>query len=379
MVRSTPSEIPFIPDYIPTTGLELVKYKRQQFIDKLGLEIVQSVVASILKGKNVRDLTEGLTQRRVIMQTASVLKTYLKAMNSIDDFENTLSSIIKDNVSRRLSPSQKAYLFWFVGLTGKSIQNVIRDGELNNYIEVFDENLKDIAKDVEKTYGDLTINAKIEGQDILLKWPNLVRCLLAIGAATLTTRGSEKSLYGKTFEILVLGSVLTILGFEHINRNDVSKDAHVFWLSERKDKRESDATLLVQRGLGVRFDIGFIGKGNTEISLDKVSRFERVMERGGNSHNTYTIILVDNIGENSRITDMANSIDGTILQMREHYWVYKLAQTLEQKCNYRADILKKTKEESFSYIDEKMKTVNLKEFLKLAGEESEEENREEDF
>lgn len=371
-----PSENPFLPDYIPSSGLELVKYKRQQFIDKLGLEIVQGVVASIMKGKNVRDLTEGLTQRRVLMQTASVLKTYLEAMSSIEDFENKLSGIIKDNVSLRLNPSQKAYLFWFVGLTGKSIQNVIRGGELGNYIEVFDDNLKDIARDVESTYGDLTIDAKFDGKELTLRWPNLVRCLLAIGAATLTTRGSEKSLYGKTFEILVLGSVLTILGFDHIDKSDVSRDSKVFWLSERQDKRESDATLLVRKGVGVRFDIGFIGKGNTEISLDKVSRFEREMERGGSTHSTSTIILVDNIGENSRITNMAQSIDGTILQMREHYWVYKLAQTLESKCNYRADILDKTKEESLAFIDERMKTVNLREFLKLAGEETEEDDEE---
>ena len=371
-----PPTEPFLPSFIPSTGLDLVKYKRQQFIDKLGLEIVQGVVASIMKGKNVRDLTEGLTQRRVLMQTASVLKTYLEAMNSIEDFENKLSNIIKNNVSLRLNPSQKAYLFWFVGLTGKSIQNVIRGGELANYIEVFDDNLKDIARDVERTYGELTLDAKFEGKVLTLRWPNLVRCLLAVGAATLTTRGSEKSLYGKTFEILVLGSVLTVLGFEYIDKNDVSRDSLVFWLSERKDKRESDATLLVRKGVGVRFDIGFIGKGNTEISLDKVSRFERVMERGGTSHNTSTIILVDNIGENSRITEMAQSIDGTILQMREHYWVYKLAQTLESKCKYRAEILDKTVEESIAYIDNKMKSVNLGAFLKLAGEESEDDDDE---
>ena len=378
MAQLFPSENPSLSDYIPAAGLELVKYKRQQFIDKLGLEIVQGVVASIMKGKNVRDLTEGLTQRRILMLTASVLKTYLEAMNSIEDFENKLSEIIKNNVSIRLNPSLKSYLFWFVGLTGKSIQNVIRDGELSNYIEVFDENLKDIAKDVEDTYGDLTLEAKFDDNKLTLKWPNLVRCLLAVGAATLTARGSEKSLYGKTFEILVLGSVLTILGFDYIDKNDVSKDTKVFWLSERKNKRESDATLLVRKGVGVRFDIGFIGKGNTEISLDKVSRFERVMERGGTSHNTSTIILVDNIGENSRITEMAKAIDGTILQMRENYWVYSLALTLEKKCNYRSDILNKTKEESLSFIDAKMKTVNLGEFLKLAGDDEEEDEEQEE-
>ncbi|MBR6458489.1 MAG: CfrBI family restriction endonuclease [Bacteroidales bacterium] len=357
---------PYLLDFIPKTGLSLVKYKRQQFIDKLGLEVVQDVVASIMKGKNVRDLTEGLTQRRVLMETASVLKTYLDAMNSTDDFENNLSKIIKADVSLKMSASQKAYLFWFVGLTGKSIQNVVRDDELTKYFEVFNHNLRDISEDVKSTYGDLSLIAKFGEKELSLEWPNLIRLLLAIGASTLTIRGSEKSLYGKTFEVLVLGSVLTLLGFDHIDKCDESRDRQVFWLSEREDKRESDATLLVGNGHGVRFDIGFIGKGNTEISLDKVSRYEREMERGGKNNEMSTIILVDKIGKNSRITEMANNINGTILQMSHPHWVYNLAKTLETKCDYRSDILNKSKEESLLYIEEKMKNIHLEKFLKYA-------------
>ena len=35
------------------------------------------------------------------------------------------------------------------------------------------------------------------------------------------------------------------------------------------------ASALIKAGHGVRFDIGFIGRRNPEISLDEVSRFER--------------------------------------------------------------------------------------------------------
>ena len=357
---------PLLTKFIPSRGLALVKYNRKQFIDKLGLEIVQGVVASIMKGKNVRDLTEGLTQRRVLMLSSSIIVTYLEALSSVDDFENKLSSIVKQNLSLKLSETEKIYLRWFVGLTKKSIQNVVREDKISSYIDVFDTYLKDIAKDLEQTYGDITILGEYNDHDFTLKWPNLARCLLAVGAATLTARGSEKSLYGKVFEIMVLGSALTILGFELIDKTDVSKDDKVFWLSERKDKRESDATLLVRRGVGVRFDIGFIGKGNTEISLDKVSRFEREMERGGEKHYTSTIILVDNIGENSRIVEMAKKIDGVILQMREHFWVYKLAQTIKEKCDYESPILSGSLEDSLRYIDEKMKEVDLTPILKIA-------------
>ena len=217
-----------LSEYIPRSGLSLVKYSRKQFIDKLGLEIVQRVVASILKGKNVRDLTEGLTQRRVLMLSASIITTYIEAMSSIENFENRLSEIIKSNITLRLTSSEKSFLFWFIGLTQKSIQNVVRDSEISNYIDTFDSNLKEIAKDVERIYGPLSIPVHYNGKDIIVKWPNLLRCLLAVGAATLTTRGSEKSLYGKAFETMVLGSVLTILGFKHIDKSDISKDNKVF-------------------------------------------------------------------------------------------------------------------------------------------------------
>ena len=188
--------------------------------------------------------------------------------------------------------------------------------------------------------------------------------MLAIGAQTLTIRGSEKSMYGKFFEKLVLGSVLSILGFHHISKNNTSNNKMVFWLSERQDKRESDATALLKAGFGIRFDIGFIGRGNPEISLDKVSRFEREMERGGISHNTITIILVDTIGDNSRITDMAQNIGGHIIQMSGTYWVYELAKTIHDSFPfYSSPILSTSQEKSIDYLKKNMKKVKLEDFI----------------
>lgn len=349
---------------IPREGINLVKYSGAQFIDKLGLEIVQNVVASILSGRNVRDLTESLTQRRVLLMNSSVLVAYMRALSSQCDLEDNLTQIIRSNLKLRMSPAEKTFLYWFLGLTGKSIQNVIRDSEgFSRYLDIFDENLKSIAKDVVDRYGDLSFNVNFEGKDLMLKWPNLLRCLLTIGAQTLTIRGSEKSLYGKMFEKLMLGSVLTLLGFQHIQQTDTSKSNAVFWLSEREDKRESDATLLIRPGVGVRFDIGFIGRGNTEVSLDKVTRFEHLMDRGGRQHNTITIILVDTIGDNSRIQDMAREIGGHILQMSETYWVYKLAKILKDACNYESQLSKMSMEETIPYIKKEMHKINLTKFI----------------
>lgn len=350
-------------DFLPSEGERLISSSGKEIVDKLGLEVLQGVVASILKGKNVRDLTEGLTQRRVLILSSAVFLSYIKAMSSIENIENQLSDIIKSNISLQLRPDKKAFLFWFLGLTGKGIQNIVRDKSVAEYIDIFDDNLKDIARDVESKFGDITIDLNYDNKPVTMKWPNLLRCLLAIGCATLRVRGSEKSTNGKLFEHFVLASVLSILGFKAISKNDTSHTDKVFWLNERKNKRESDAVLLVKNGVGVKFDIGFIGKGNTEISLDKVSRFERNMEIGRMNYSVSTIILVDNIGDRSRIQEMANNINGHILQMRENYWVYELALLLKDKCGYEAEILKKSKEQSLGYIDEEMKKVDLRNYI----------------
>ncbi len=356
-------------DFIPEDSLNLVKYSGNELIGRLGENIISNVVLSILCGDNIRNLTESLTQRRILLMNASLIVTYLKALGSYDDLASSLTSVISREIDMKgLSNHQKTYLYWFMGLTGKSIQNVVRQKEyFEKYFTDLDRNLSEISKDIIGIYGDIDFKAEYDGMECLLKWPDLLRCMLALGAQTLTIRGSEKSMYGKLFEKFVLGSVLTILGFEHINREE-SKNKNVFWLSERLDKRESDATALLKPGCGIRFDIGFIGSGNTEISLDKVSRFEREMERNGSVSKTVTIILVDKIGKGSRIESMAKNIDGHIIQMSGTYWVHKLAETIKAAYPfYKNPILSMSNESSLGYLRERMSGIDLSAFLSIRG------------
>ncbi|RMG19769.1 MAG: CfrBI family restriction endonuclease [Bacteroidetes bacterium] len=196
-----------------------------------------------------------------------------------------------------------------------------------------------------------------------MDWENLLHVFMAIGAQTLTIRGSEKSVYGKLFERLVLGSILSMFGFELIDKNDTTKSQMVFWLTEQGKKRETDATLLVRPGVGARFDIGFIGRGNTEISLDKVSRFEREMERGRQTHYMATIVLVDSIGNKSRIQEFAQAIQGNIVQMSMSFWVKEVAHILHEKINLRTDFVDTNEEDSIRLIEEKMKNIDMLKFL----------------
>lgn len=123
---------------------------------------------------------------------------------------------------------------------------------LENYISDFEAAIEEAAGKCREDMGDIKMSLGFvedsEGRRIELDWKGITRLTTAIGAQTLAIRGSDKSIYGKLFERLILGSFLTILGFERVNPVTNTKDAGVFWLSDSSDLRESDATLLVKRG-----------------------------------------------------------------------------------------------------------------------------------
>jgi hypothetical protein len=137
----------------------------------------------------------------------------------------------------------------------------------------------------------------------------------------------------------------------------------VFWLSSQGEKRESDATVLIEAGKGVRFDIGFIGRGNPEISLDKVSRFEREVEFGRSRWYMSTIIIVDRIGANSRITDLARAIGGTIIQMSMAYWPQLVAQQLQKDVGFSHELAYVPLAQVGEYLKSKMQDVPVESYL----------------
>ena len=346
---------------IPRAGELLAKYGSVEIIDRIGHDAVREVVTSVLCGGNVRSLTEGLTRRRLALSNAELLVTFLKSNREIESFAQNIPHIVKAGLDSDISNERKLFLKWCVGLTEKGIQNVLRGkgGEFENYLDVLQQSIEEAARKCNMDYGSLDGVLKIRGEESRVNWPFVLYLFTAIGAQTLAIRGSEKSKYGKLFEKLVLGSLLTLLGFQRIDPGDTEKKQRVFWLSSRGNKRESDATLLYEPGVGARFDIGFIGPGNTEISLDKVSRFEREMEHGRQVHYMSTIVLVDRIGEQSRIAEMAKAIDGDIVQMSMTYWTQEVARILERRIGLKHPITKMPAAESLRFVETWMKTVDL--------------------
>ena len=202
-----------------------------------------------------------------------------------------------------------------------------------------------------------------KGRRAELDWEGITRLTTAIGSQTLTIRGSDKSIYGKLFERLILGSFLAILGYERVDPQRNTKSSGVFWLSDSSENRESDATLLVQPGKLARFDIGFIGPGNSEISKDKLSRFEREMEVSGGKSSSVTFIVVDRLPRTGKTESAAKRIGAEIVQMSMQYWPRDLAQRLGTRFGIKHKLQDMSDSEMDSYLSKKLKSIAIQEFL----------------
>lgn len=356
-----------LTSFLPAFSKKLVEYKGADVVSRLGEDAIKEVVNGILHGKNVRSLTEGLTRQRIATCSAGVLTAFVSASTHIHAFSDNIVALAgKDFSSRkRLAPAEKMFLLWLMGLTSKGVQNVLRGDVENNideYVETTRRSIREATQIARRECGELAGTLTIGANTIPLSWDVVSQLFTVIGAQTLAIRGSEKSIYGKMFEKLVLGTLLSILGFRFTQPSQ-STDTNIFWLSQREDKRESDATVVLPNEKGMRFDIGFIGPGNPEISLDKVSRFERQMEFGDRKINMGVIILIDRLGERSRTEAMASSINGHVIQMCKKSWLKKVVQVLHDECGFEHNILNMSSKEIDDFITEEARKVDIKPFL----------------
>ncbi len=130
------------------------------------------------------------------------------------------------------------------------------------------------------------------------------------GAATLTLRGSFKATTGKLLEKAIARAALTALGM---------RESSDFWLNVGADaevEREIDAEILTRRGR-VRMDIALIGRGNQEVSDDKLNR----VGRNG-------VLLVDKLGPNSQVPRNAAARQIYLVQIQDHLPLSELYQHL---------------------------------------------------
>lgn len=362
-----------IDDLFPEKGKLVLTANGKEFVERLGVETARQVILAVLRGENIRTQTEPLTRRRVAIATGAMVYLFAKGWAEVDDFTENLSALALEQMDNT-SQSKKDTFWpaqWLIGLTGKSIQNVLRsNSELRqSYIQDFENAVEEAARRCEEDFGEISmslgyvVDGELRQNATALTWKDLTRLSTAIGATTLTIRGSEKSTYGKLFERLIMGSVLTILGFEHVENSQSKKPEKVFWLSDSSDVRECDATIRLRPGKLARFDIGFIGKGNPEIMKDKLTRYANEIEQNGKANFSQTFIIVDKMPETTKTSEAAQKSGSEIIQMSMQFWALTLAKRLKARLGYSAEILSVPEDQLNDYIEQKLQPVPILNFL----------------
>jgi hypothetical protein len=356
-------------ELFPEGSQVLLTGSGKQFIERIGVEATKRAILNVMLGKNLREETEPLTRRRVAQINGAIVALFLKGGLSVPDFANQLTTMaLKQINSSRKSDKVSVWpALWAIGLTGKADQNVVRNNP-DSYVQNFEAAVEQAVNACRAELGDIEMNlgyvADPRGGRTTLDWRGIIRLMTSIGSQTLAIRGSDKSIYGKLFEKLILGSFLTILGFERVDKNNNRKPEGVFWLSDSSRGRESDATLIARRGKVAQFDIGFIGQGNPEISSDKLSRFERDFERAGQRMNSVTFVIVDKLPARSiRTREVAKKVGAEIVQMSMQHWTRYLAQRLKERLDIEHELQDMPDEAIEPYLSSRLATVPVEDFL----------------
>jgi predicted enzyme related to lactoylglutathione lyase len=362
-----------IDDLFPEQGKLVLTANSKEFIERLGVETARQVILAVLRGENIRTQTEPLTRRRVAIATGAMVYLFAKGWAEVDDFTEKLFTLALEQMDNT-SQSKKDTFWpaqWLIGLTGKSIQNVLRSNpELRqSYIQDFENAVEEAARRCEEDFGEISmslsyiVDGELRQSITALNWKDLTRLTTAIGATTLTIRGSEKSTCGKLFERLIMGSVLTILGFEHVENSQSPKKERVFWLSDSTDVRECDATIRLRPGKLARLDIGFIGKGNPEIMKDKLTRYANEAEQNGKANFSQAFIIVDKMPDTTKTIEAAKKSGSGIIQMSMQFWAVELAKRIKARLGYSAEILSVPEDELSDYMEQKLQPVPILNFL----------------
>lgn len=367
MKESEPVQIPSLSELMGDDAPGLLDSSGADLVKRVGIEAVRTVVLDVLSGKNLRDSTEVLTQRRLAALNTATVYMLLRGTALRPGFVEQLPAIATRILEGKgLSKSERWVAQWALGLTDKASQNVLRDDAslLQEYKARYVATCEEVIRESVAEFGQLGGEIRL-GDELTtdITWKFMVYLLGIVGAQTLTIRGSEKSAYGKLFERLVLGSLLHVLSFRFAGDQGPQWFEREFWLASQGERRESDATALWQAGQGARFDIGFIGRGNPEISLDKVTRFAREIELGRARWYMATLIIVDRIGPGSKIVDLARRADGDIVQMSMAYWPQEVAQILNRRMEFEHPLVNMPRSEISDYLREAIKDVPLADFL----------------
>lgn len=208
-----------LADLFPAAFRGLLTATGKEFIERTGADLVRQATLQVLLGHNVRTQTEPLTRQRIAEISGAIIAMFEQGRRIDAMFYSRLSQLALNQL--RHGQGSRAATWpakWVLGLTGKGFQNVLRSdhGAVSAFLDTLERALSQAAVNLQNALGPLQIliginNPASPGR--ALGWSEALRLTTALGCAELAIRGSDKSRYGKLFERLVLGSVLSILGF----------------------------------------------------------------------------------------------------------------------------------------------------------------------
>lgn len=302
---------------------------RKSFIDAVGEEAIKVSITDVLTtGANYRTLAERQARSKILKSNFYLKKLINDMLQTLDgdisktSTENLFVSIAAQLLTEPRSSEIYKICLSLLGLTQKGLDNILNSDPKLLY--GYCRDLNDSIYSFIKVYLDNKIN--FDNFKFALK-------LISISSLSLAIRGSMKSMIGKLFEKLILGTALSLFGFHYkkdippYNVDEYTKlcgsRTPYFWLSStEKNGREKDATIMYKDKL-IDIDIELIGKGNPEVAADKLSRFKAEYNFGTKSFPASTSILIADLNNGKIIQNSANKYKGAVVGIaNDPYWLF---------------------------------------------------------
>jgi hypothetical protein len=141
---------------LPAKSRLLLTGGGKDFIERIGVEATRRVIHHVMMGENLREQTEPLTRRRVAQISGAIVALFARGCLEMDNFPDSVSALAVEQL--RSAKKDKADIWlaqWLIGLTGKSVQNVLRSKNeaLESYLSDFETAIGEAAQNALKTPG----------------------------------------------------------------------------------------------------------------------------------------------------------------------------------------------------------------------------------
>jgi len=276
-----------------------LKGSLQQAVFSYSPSEVKGIVFSLFTGENYRSLTEKPARQAISVFAGWILNLVHRA--SIEFGDEWKEKLLKLASRRRSTQEEKWLKLWLLGLTQKTAVNLgVKSDMYEDYQRMLKASMDEVVEQLEWMPSIIELSNE-EIERISLSPSDSIWLLQIAGAAVLTIRGSKKAIAGKRLEKAIARAALKVLG--------LTEGEH-FWLNVGRDievDREIDAEILTRRGR-IRMDIALIGRGNQEVSEDKLGR----VGRNG-------IVLVDILGPRSQVQRNAARHEVRVIQLRNNF------------------------------------------------------------